>query len=474
MRLSMPHSIEQVRLPPRDLSPLRTLDPENYAAAEDALRRTADSLRGRAVWHFNFSRGDGVAEILRSLIGYSRAGGIDANWIVGSPRGYEPLLRQFYNRLYGTAGDGKPLDESAREGLERLAEEMAPHLLETVRPGDVVYLHDAPAAGLIGHVKQAGAAAIWRCHIGSEDDNGYASAAQELLMPMVEQADAVIFTKEDYVWPGLHGPQVAIIQPSLDPFTPKNRPLSIVTVAAILSHIGLTAGPAGTASFMQMDGSRRRVAGIASVHQSRPLPPDAKQVTQVSGWERLKDPAGLVEAFSGVRDRQAHLIVAGPEIAAGGTSEEAEALDDAIAARRSLARDTRDRIHLIELPMSIPEENGLMVNALQRSADVIVHKSFRESFGLSVMEAMWKEKPVVASAVGGIRDQITPGENGMLVDPVNLDEAAAAIDRLLADEGLRARLGIAAGASIRSTSLPTTHLAEYLELLRAVAGSAPR
>jgi len=472
--VATPHSVQQVRIPPRDLSALRNLDPENYAAAENALRVTAEMLRGRAVWHFNFSRADGVAEMLRSLISYSRAGGIDANWIVGSPHGYEHLLRRLHNRLYGVAGDSQQLDEAARVGLEGLADEIAPRLLETVRPGDIVYLHDAPAAGLISHVKRAGAAAIWRSHIGAEDGSEYAAEAQELMMPAVEQADAVIFTREDYIWPGLHGPRVAIIQPSLDPFTPKNRPLSLETASAILAHIGLKPGPAGTATFMQMDGSRRRVAAIASVQQSGPIPPGAIQVTQVSGWERLKDPVGLIEAFGPVRDQQAHLIIAGPELAAGGTSEEVEALEEAIAVREGLPAVVRDRVHLVELPMSNPEENGLMVNALQRSADVIVHKSLRESFGLSVMEAMWKEKPVIGSAAGGIRDQIMHGENGLLVAPADLAQTTAALDLLLSDEDLRTRLGVAAGASIRRRFLRTTHLASCLKLLREVAAEVPR
>jgi trehalose synthase len=461
--------VQSVQIPPRDFSALRSVDPENYAAAEDALRVTAAALRGRAVWHLNFSSDDGVADMLRSLVGYSRGSGIDSNWMVGSPQGHERLVRRFYDRLYGTRGDEMPLDEAARRDLERLADEVAPRLLETVQPGDIVYLHDPAAAGLIAHVKQAGAAAIWRCHVGWDDANEHTAEAQALLLPLLEAADAVVFTYASYVWPNLEGPRVAVIQPSLDPFNPKNRPVPPKTVSALLRYINLIEGQAAAPTFMQLDGSRRRVEGVATIQQSGPIPNGAKQVTQVSGWERQKDPPGLVAAFAGVQDRDAHLIVAGPEIAAGGTNEEAEALADAVGARQALPPAVRDRVHLVELPMAKQEENGLMVNALQRSADVIVHKSLRESFGLSVTEAMWKEKPVVASAVGGIRNQIQNEENGILVPADDLNATGAAIDRLLADEGLCLRLAMAAGASVRTRYLPTAHMSAYLELLRDVA-----
>ncbi len=198
------------------------------------------------------------------------------------------------------------------------------------------------------------------------------------------------------------------------------------------------------------------------------MTPDAKLVTQVSRWDRLKDPAGVLRGFcEHVDDRDAHLMLAGPSVGAVADDPEgAEVLGEVRAQWGALEPDVRRRVHLAQLPMEDAEENAAIVNALQRRSDVIVQKSLAEGFGLTVAEAMWKARPVVASRVGGIQDQIVDGESGVLIDdPADLPRFGAAVGRLLRDPTLAAQLGEAARERVREEFLGTRQLIQYLNLL---------
>jgi trehalose synthase len=191
----------------------------------------------------------------------------------------------------------------------------------------------------------------------------------------------------------------------------------------------------------------------------------------VSRWDRLKDPLGVIEGFVTHVDRgtNAQLVLAGPEPAAVTDDPEgADALRSCVARWQSLAPEARSRIHLALLPMADAEENAAIVNALQRWSTVVVQKSLAEGFGLTVAEAMWKARPVVASRVGGIQDQITDGVNGVLVEPDDLAGFGAALNRLLRDHAEAGRIGAAAQARVRQEFLGVRHLTEYVELLARV------
>jgi len=196
-------------------------------------------------------------------------------------------------------------------------------------------------------------------------------------------------------------------------------------------------------------------------------------VMQVSRWDQLKDPLGVLGAFAQhVASRgEAHLLLVGPSTAAVADDPEgAQVLDEVRTAWHELPASRRRRVHLCSLPMEDVEENAAIVNALQRHASVVVQKSLAEGFGLTVAEAMWKQRPVVASRIGGIRDQIEDGRSGVLLpDPRDLEQVGAAIAELLADGERAQQIGIAARQRVQQQFLGPHHLGRYFEVMHRVA-----
>ena len=194
-------------------------------------------------------------------------------------------------------------------------------------------------------------------------------------------------------------------------------------------------------------------------------------VVQVSRWDRLKDPAGVLQAFAdGIApSTEAHLVLAGPSTAAVADDPEGpEVLAEVTSLANRMPDALRERIHLFSLPMDDLQENAAIVNALQRRADVVVQKSVAEGFGLTVAEAMWKARPVVASAVGGIQDQIVDGESGVLVEPDDLDGFADAVVGLLKDPARAEWMGHNARERVRGAFLGARHLEQYVDLFEGV------
>jgi trehalose synthase len=190
----------------------------------------------------------------------------------------------------------------------------------------------------------------------------------------------------------------------------------------------------------------------------------------VSRWDRLKDMGGVMAGFVRAVDEdgsaEAHLVLAGPEVTGVSDDPEgAEVLAECREQWRHLPQQLRRRVHLASLPMDDSDENAIVVNALQRHAAVVVQKSLVEGFGLTVTEPMWKGRAVVASRVGGIQDQITHEKDGLLLDdPSDVDAFATLLRRVLADEGLAARLGAAAHARVLGDFLGDRHLDQYVDL----------
>jgi trehalose synthase len=191
----------------------------------------------------------------------------------------------------------------------------------------------------------------------------------------------------------------------------------------------------------------------------------------VSRWDRLKDPIGVMESIVAHTHHStgSHLVLAGPEPSSVSDDPEgADVLRACIARWESLAPEVRGRIHLALLPMADAEENAAIVNALQRRSSVVVQKSLAEGFGLTVAEAMWKGRPVVASRVGGIQDQIVDGESGVLVDPTDIVGFGATVRELVLDPARRERLGAAAQQRVRDEFLGVRHLTQYVDLFERV------
>jgi trehalose synthase len=230
--------------------------------------------------------------------------------------------------------------------------------------------------------------------------------------------------------------------------------------------------------FRNLDGSPGRVVGRTEMIQDEPIPPGVPIVLQVSRWDPLKDPLGVLQGFiRHVPDRLgAHLVLAGPvATSVSDDPESQQVLQQVRRAAAALPAGARARLHLACLPMDDLQENGAMVNALQRRADVIVQKSLAEGFGLTVAEAMWKARPVLASRVGGIQDQIIHGRSGLLLDdPSDLAAFGRATATLLEDREFAARLGQEAHRRVRQDYLAPRRLTQELDLIQRLSGRTAR
>ncbi|KRE97491.1 hypothetical protein ASG76_01875 [Nocardioides sp. Soil774] len=422
------------------LSPERVARMRAYAAAGNEL------LGGRTVWCVNSTaRGGGVAEMLHTLVAYAAGTGVDIRWLVlgGDPE-FFAVTKRLHNRLHGVAGDAGPLDAGARATYDATLARHRDEVAARVRAGDIVLLHDPQTAGLVECLRERGALVVWRCHIGLDERNAHTSEGWAFLRPMLEPAAAFIFSRTQFAPEWVGRDRLWIIPPSLDPFSQKNVDLSAHDVDDLVHRDGL-------------------------VVEGGPLPREGRAVLQVSRWDRLKDMAGVQAAFAehlGELPADVHLVLAGPE--ADGVADDPEAAEVLGECRRqwaSLPAPARDRIHLVSVPMDDLDHNARTVNALQRWATIVVQKSLAEGFGLTVTEPMWKSRPVVASAVGGIRDQVEHGVSGLLLDdPHDGAKLVEALAWLLADPGRCAEMGRQAHLRVQDRYLADRHLIQYVDL----------
>jgi trehalose synthase len=469
----------EVQVPSLSLERLRgVLEPQAWDRFEAGLERAQRLLDGRQVWNVNStSSGGGVAEMLWSWVGLARGLGLDMRWltIAGNAK-FFTLTKRLHNYLHGELGDGAGLGEAEHSAYDQVSRENAAAVLARLGPDDIVFLHDPQSAGLIPHVAAAGRTLIWRCHIGADEKNELTAAAWGFLEPYITRADAVVFSRQAYVPECCTGMLTAIVPPSIDPFSPKNQEIDADRVQAILRRAGLLA--AGKSNdreeadprFLRPDGSEARVERRCEIASEGELPDsDARLVVQVSRWDRLKDPAGVMHGFATVASSgdDAWLILAGPSLGAVTDDPDGAAvLAEVEADWRGLPDLIRKRVLLASLPMEDLDENGAIVNALQRQATVVVQKSIKEGFGLTVTEAMWKGRPVAATATGGIVDQIEDGVTGVLLrSPLDQDRFATEIVNLLESPERAGAIGEAARESVRANFLIDRHTLQYVELL---------
>jgi trehalose synthase len=441
-------------------------------AAQEALER----LRGRSVINVNSTAaGGGVSEMLHVLLGLIRGVGVDARWLVieGNPEFFE-ITKRLHNHLYGAAGDGGELGEAEHRAYADALQPEKDDLAAHARRGDIVVLHDPQVAGLAEHAKRLGCGVVWRCHIGIYEQNGHSRLGWEFLRPDLEPyVDHYVFSDRRFPPEWVTPERLSVIWPSIDPFAPKNQDLDDATVEAILTHVGLVAGTPGETVFERTDGSPGRVEWMCDVIRTGPPPaPDVPLVVQISRWDSMKDMGGVMQAFADYVDsgRTAQLVLAGPVVSAVADDPEGgQVLQDCWNQWRQLPHAVRARVQLACLPMHDLEQNAVIVNALQRHAHVVAQKSLAEGFGLTAAEAMLKGTPVVASAVGGLVDQVIDGESGLLVqDPTDLEEFGTALCRILDDDEFRRRLGAGARARAIETHLGDTHLRKWLDVVRAL------
>jgi trehalose synthase len=474
-----------------------TLD--DYAAvaqlsgAVERLRTAASSLvprvAGRTVWHVNSTaQGGGVAELLPAQIALLRDLGIDARWLVieTDRREFFPLTKRIHNMIHGawqqefTAADRALYEDVSRANAEAL--------LQHVRPADILVVHDPQPLGAGARVKRRhpGVRAIWRCHIGLEEELPPTRAAWEFLRPYASQYDLSVFSVREYAPPFL-AERAVVICPSLDPLSHKNRAMSLHKLVGVLSdaalvepHWPLVAPPwPDGARRVQADGSWAPAARPADIGLlARPI------VTQVSRWDRLKGFEPLMQAFRAlklglvsrpardVRHRRrlelVRLVLAGPDPSSIRDDPEAlVVLKTLRAGYVELEPDVRDDVALLTLPMESRKANALMVNALQSCSDIVAQNSLREGFGLTVTEAMWKRTPILGSARAcGVRLQVRDGVDGVLVDdPEDPEALAEAMHQMLADEGRLDAWGNNAQRRAYDEFLIFAELRRWLEVL---------
>jgi trehalose synthase len=406
-------------------TPLAAYEAIAGAAAIAQLRRLGEKLAGVRVVHVNSTReGGGVAEILEWMVPLMRDVGVDASWEVihGTPRFFE-ITKAVHNGLQGKAVDLPKKDwRIYQDENEKNAERLRPVLEEA----DVVVVHDPQPAYLLKLCPNRKGKWIWRAHI---DISRPFRPVWKVLRTIVDKYDASIFSMGEFAQP-LPSPQF-LIPPSIDPLSEKNRELDPLEMESVRAEYG--------------------------IDPERPL------IVQISRFDRFKDPIGVIQACRMVRKvAPAQLVLAG-----GGATDDPEGkevLDDVMEA----AEGDPD-IHILLLPPAAHKT----INALQRAADIILQKSTREGFGLTVTEGLWKGKPVIGGDVGGIRLQVTNHHTGFLV---NTPEGAAHRIRYLLHHRERMReMGEIGREFVRENFLLTRHLRDYLALMLAIrSGSEER
>ncbi|MCL2769738.1 MAG: glycosyltransferase [Solirubrobacterales bacterium] len=463
--------LQEVEVQALDAARLESLiGAQRMARFEEVAEATRAALAGHAVVNISSTAtGGGVAEMLQTLLAYVRGAGVDGRWLVikGDPD-FFAITKRVHNGLYGSEGDGGPLGAAERRHYEQVLHRNAKELLALVRAGDIVIVHDPQPAGLAGALARTGARVIWRCHVGRDEPNEWTERAWEFLRPYLEHAHAYAVSRAAFAPPWAAPARTHVIAPSIDPFSAKNEPMSHRNVRLALGYVGLLQGD-GTppaVPFARRDGSPGRINRHVDTVQSGPAPvAEAPLVIQASRWDAMKDMAGVMEGFAEHVDPAlgAHLVLAGPAVTGVADDPEAAAVyEDCVERWRRLTHALRGRVHLACVPMADPDEAAAIVNALQRHASVVVQKSLAEGFGLTVTEAMWKSRPIVASAVGGICDQLDHGEHGLLIeDPRDLRAFGRAVEELLRDPEEAARLGENARARAGAEFLGDRHLEQY-------------
>jgi trehalose synthase len=382
------------------------------------VEHLAEGLRGRSFLHVNSTRfGGGVAEILGRLIPLAHGVGVEARWevIEGTPD-FFAATKRLHNMLQGAPLSLTPGMKAAILGA---AEDAARRMS---LDADLVMIHDPQPAALVTSRRRR-TPWVWRCHI---DLSRPLHAAWSFLEPLVRRYDAAVFHLAAFA-PPLPFPRY-LIYPSIDPLSDKNRSLEPHEV-------------------------ERRVSALG-------VPLDRPIVLQVSRFDPFKDPVGVIRAFRLVR-RYCDCVL----VLAGGTAHDDPEGEAILAKVREEAHCDPD-IHVLLLP----SDAHLDINALQSAATVVVQKSLKEGFGLTVAEAMWKGKPVVGGAVGGITKQIEHLQTGYLVHSV--EGCAYAVRHLLGNATERRRLGTLAREHARRHFLITRHLADYLQVMRLHARPA--
>jgi len=377
----------------------------------DELFLLAQRLQGKIIQNINSTAvGGGVAEILTRIIPLLRQLGVDARWdvIKGNER-FFGITKKIHNALHGVNIEISPQD------LEYFLETNRDNAQEMNLYGDILFIHDSQPIALVEKKKEIGKKWLWRCHV---DFTRPKQDIMNFLRSYIEKYDAVVFSAPPFAI-DINLPQV-LISPSIDPLSDKNKELPPEIIAPVLERFG--------------------------IDKSRPI------ITQISRFDYLKDPVGVIKAYKMCKKHiDCQLILAG-----GGATDDPEGLI-VLEEVKSAAADDPD-VHILLLPPA----SDIEINALQRASTVILQKSLKEGFGLTVAEALWKAKPVIAGAVGGIPIQITHKYSGILTH--SIEGTAYYLKQLINEPEYAKRFGENGREHIKNNFLITRHLRDYLLL----------
>ena len=371
----------------------------------------ADKLRGKTVQNVNSTAvGGGVAEILSRMVPLLKQLGVDARWdvIKGNER-FFLITKKIHNALHGV--DVTFSDEE----FDYFKQVNADNAGEMASYGDVVFIHDSQPIGLIEKKSEIGRKWVWRCHI---DFTQPTAQIEAFLRGYIDRYDSAVFSAQAFSR-HLDIPQI-LIAPSIDPLSDKNRDLPDDEIKSIVEGYG--------------------------IDTSRPI------VTQISRFDYLKDPVGVIDVYRKVKKHvDCQMVLAG-----GGATDDpegAKVLEDV----QNAAADDPD-IHVLLLQPG----SDIEINALQRASSVVLQKSLKEGFGLTVAEALWKAKPVIAGAVGGIPQQITHKFSGILT--YSIDGTVYYLKQLLNDQEYAKKLGANGREHVKNNFLITRHIRDYILL----------
>lgn len=452
-----------------------TISPQISIDADGAAAKYGAEVSGRLgaarIWHVNSTAtGGGVAELLRSSIGRHHLLGLPTNWLVADAESkFFQLTKRIHHGIHGrrpSGGDG--FTTADRELYRTVTTRMAELLLKHFQPADLVVLHDPQTLGAAPHLLAAGVKVTWRCHIGTCSGGATAAETWDLLRPYIEEVPRCIFTMAEYAPSFLTPSRIIIVLPSIDPCAAKNREFPQSWQAGLLAGIGLTEPRTDSAMPPMPDGRK-----LGRTVQDAFLSSEASTVVQVSRWDPLKDMLGVLHAFADhiALNSSAHLLLVGPDPADIPDDPEGEIIYAEVRRNRKiLPESVRQRVHLVILSLGDFNLNALVVNAVQRRATIVVQKSLEEGFGLTVAEAMWKERPVIASMVGGLTTQIIHEVSGLLVDPTDLRGFGNAVNLLLHNPDYASRLGRAGRRRCAENFLAERELIDYLRIYLAMLG----
>jgi trehalose synthase len=381
------------------------------AGTIEELSLLAERLRGKTIQNINSTAvGGGVAEILSRMMPLLKDLGVDVFWdvIKGNERFFN-LTKRIHNALHGVAENFGPGE------LDYLVEVNRQNADAVLRGADITFVHDPQPIALVNEKTTRRGRWLWRCHI---DFTNPQPDVWEFLRRFIESYDAAVFSAPAFSR-ALAIRQV-LISPSIDPLSDKNRELSQDLIDSVCARFRL--------------------------NRERPI------VTQISRFDYLKDPVGVIRAYKMVKEHvDCQLVLAG-----GGATDDPEGMQVLAEVRQEAAEDPDIFVRFL------PPGSDIEINALQRASNVILQKSLKEGFGLTVAEALWKSRPVIASAVGGIPLQIAHKYSGILSH--SIEGTAYYIKQLLNAPEYASRLGANGREYIKSNYLITRHIRDYLLL----------